>query len=74
MPALYTRMLSVGVRAGSTDTVMSEIARRAATEAEGCIDGVLGRVEPALVIFMSLLVGLILLSVMLPLASIMSAL
>ncbi|HWQ50757.1 MAG TPA: type II secretion system F family protein [Terriglobales bacterium] len=74
LPALYTRMLSVGVRAGSTDAVMAEIARRAGEEAEGRIDGVLGRVEPALVILMSLLVGLILLSVMLPLASIMSAL
>jgi len=73
-PALYTRMLSVGVRTGSTDTVMTEIARRAGAEAEARIDGVLGRVEPALVILMSLLVGLILLSVMLPLASIMSAL
>lgn len=74
MPALYTRMLAVGVRTGSADTVMSEIARRSGTEAEGRIDGVLGRIEPALVILMSLIVGLILLSVMLPLASIMSAL
>lgn len=74
LPTLYTRMLSVGVRTGSTDTVMTEIAGRAGSEAEARIEGVLGRVEPTLVIVMSLLVGLILLSVMLPLASIMSAL
>ncbi len=74
LPLLYTRMVAVGVRTGTMDTVMAEIARRSADEAETRIESIVSKVEPALVIVMSLLVGLILVSVMLPLASIMSTL
>ena len=73
-PALYCRMLAVGFKTGAADTVMAEIARRASEKAQNDIERLAGRVEPSLVIFMSLLVGLILLSVMLPLLGIMSGL
>ena len=74
LTALYARTLAVGMRTGSVDTVMSEIARRSSNDAEQRIDTAVSRIEPCLVVLMSMLVGLILLSVMLPLASIMSAL
>lgn len=70
---LYCRMIAVGFRTGSIDPVMAEVARRSAEEVDDKIENVLNRVEPTLVIIMSVLVGLILLSVMLPLMSIMSA-
>lgn len=70
---LYCRMLAVGFRSGSVDCVLAEIARRCAEQVDDTIECMLNRVEPTLVIIMSLLVGLILLSVMLPLMSIMTA-
>ena len=65
-------MIAVGVKAGAADTVMSEIARRTEEEANDRIESAVSKVEPTLVIIMSVMVGLILLSVMLPLVSIMS--
>ncbi len=70
---LYCRMLSVGVKTGSSDIVMDEIAKRSSEELSNAIERAVGKVEPALVIVMSVLVGLILLSVMLPLMGIMSS-
>lgn len=74
MPAGSCRLLALGFRSGSGDTVMAEIARRLEEEAEENIEETVGRVEPALVIVTSLMIGAILLSVMLPLIHIMSAL
>jgi type IV pilus assembly protein PilC len=70
---LYCRMLAVGFRAGAIDSVMEEVARRCAEQVDDKMESMLNRIEPTLVIVMSLLVGLILLSVMLPLMSIMTA-
>ncbi len=69
----FVRMLTLAQRSGSTDEVMEEIARRLERESEESLEKKVGRVEPTLVIVMSLLVGVILLSVMLPLMNIMSA-
>ena len=70
---MYCRMLSVGVKTGAADSVMEEIARRGEEAVEISIEKTIGKVEPTLVIIMSLLVGLVLLSVMLPLMGIMSS-
>ena len=66
-------MIAVGVRTGSIDPVMAEVARRSAEQVDDKMEALLNRIEPTLVIIMSVMVGLILLSVMLPLMSIMSA-
>lgn len=71
---VYCRMLAVGERAGATDTIMRDVARRAQEEMERSVARLTGRVEPIAVIVLSLCVGLLLLSVMLPLVGIMSAL
>lgn len=67
-------LLFLGQQGGNGDDVMQEIARRMETEAEDAIDRLVARVEPVLVLSTSLLVGLILFSVMLPLMDIMSVL
>ena len=52
---------------------MEKLAEDLTEESEYAIEAMVGRIEPALVLVCSLLVGLILLSVMLPLMHIMSA-
>ena len=69
---VYCRMLALGARSGSADTVMAEIARRMADEGEAELQTQVSRVEPVLTIAGSLLVGVILLSAMLPLLNILS--
>jgi len=73
LPAAYCRMLALGIRSGSGDTVMQEISRRMESDAEDAIETLVSRVEPTMVLLTSLMVGAILLSVMLPLMNIMSA-
>lgn len=72
-PSLFGRMLAVGYKTGSADEVMREIAAKLQVQAWEEINSSINRVEPALVIVLSVIVGVILLSVMIPLMSIMSA-
>jgi len=67
------KMLSIGTRSGKTDEAMSEIARRSDLDVTDSIDSIVSKIEPTLVIISSVIVGVILLSVMLPLISIMTA-
>ena len=73
LPPSAVRLLALGLRGGTGDTVMEEIARRLAEEADLALERKAAKVEPALVLGTSLLVGAILLSVMLPLMDIMTA-
>ena len=73
LPAAECRLVALGDRSGSVDAVMEEVARRLTEESEYALQEMLGRVEPALVLSTALLVGVILLSVMLPLMNIMAA-
>ncbi len=70
---VYCRMIALGVKSGSGDTVMEELSERMNDEASQAIEEAVGRIEPTIVIVTSILVGVILLSVMLPLMNIMSS-
>jgi len=67
------KMLSIGSRSGKADEAMAEIARRSDIGVRDAIDRIVGRIEPTLVIISSVVVGVILLSVMLPLMGIMTS-
>lgn len=67
------RLLEAGLRSGSGEDVMEQIALRMLEESEQELENLTGRIEPAVVVVMSVLVGVILLSVMLPLMHIMTA-
>lgn len=71
--ALYSRMVAVGFRSGSIDTVMKQIAQSYEEETDRQINRIISIIEPTLVILLSLVVGIILLSVLLPLMGIMSS-
>lgn len=70
---VYARMVNVGYKTGSVDTVMRKLADRYEEEVDDQIGGVISVIEPTLVVVLSLIVGMILLSVMLPLMGIMSS-
>ena len=73
MPPWAGRMVSAGVRGGNGDRVLEEVARRLMEEARAALEETAAKVEPAMVLGCSLLVGIILLSTMLPLMNIMAA-
>lgn len=70
---LYSRMVAVGFRTGSIDLVMAKIAENYEKETDKKLQSIISILEPTLVIILSLIVGLILLSVILPLMGIMSS-
>ena len=74
LPPASCRMLSAGIRSGNTQRCMAEIAHRLQEDAADSLDRCISRIEPAMVLTASILVGLILLSVMLPLLNIMNTL
>jgi type IV pilus assembly protein PilC len=66
------RLLSLGERSGMNEFAMAEIARRCDRAVQDEIDTLVARIEPTLVIVTSVIVGVILLSVMMPLMGIMT--
>lgn len=73
LPAGACRLLEIGQRGGTADAAMDKIARDLSEDGEAALEELVSRVEPSLVLVCSVLVGVILLSVMLPLMHIMSA-
>lgn len=71
---MYARMASIGYKTGALDKVMSKVAGLYEEDIDTRLSNVLAVLEPTLVIVLSVIVGVILLSVMLPLIGIMSSL
>lgn len=69
---MYGKMLHIGFIAGKGDETMSRIASEYEKEVDSSLNRFLNLIEPTLVAVLAILVGIILLSVMLPLMSIMS--
>ena len=72
-PALHTRMINVGFKAGQLDEVMKRLSKLYEDEVNDEIAKVVSFIEPTMVAFLSVIIGGILISIMLPLASIMSS-
>ena len=68
----HNKLLSLAQKTGTLPEVMHVIAERSEEAVSDEIDSLIAKVEPTLVILTSAIVGVILLSVMLPLVSIMS--
>lgn len=71
---MQARMLLIGSRTGSMDEAMQQIAAQYEDELDTSIGNTLAVIEPTLVAVLSIIVGLILLSVMMPLMGILSEL
>lgn len=69
----YVQMIKVGTKSGRLDSVMEEISRNYEEEADMAMEHMVSRFEPTVVAVLAVAVGLILLSVMLPLVGVLSA-
>lgn len=70
---LYSQMVAVGFRSGNVDVVLSKIADNYEKTTDKKMQDIISILEPTLVIILSLIVGMILLSVILPLMGIMAS-
>ena len=69
---VYSRLSSIGQKTGSLENTMAKIADLYQEDIDTRIMNTLSVLEPALVVVLSLIVGIILLSVMIPLMGIMA--
>ncbi len=74
LPKMYARSLKIAYTSGSFDAVWRKISKRSGEEAHRTISNLLSMVEPAIVLILAVMIGSVLLTVMLPLMNIMSAL
>lgn len=70
---LTNRMIGIGYKSGKLDSVMKKISDKYEEEVSDNIENIVSVIEPTLVAIMSVIIGGILISVMLPLANIMSS-
>jgi len=73
LPPIYGRMLMSGASGGTADTALSRIAGIIGSEAEDELCSIIDSAEPVLMGFLTVTVGLTLLSIMLPLIGIMGS-
>ena len=69
---LQDRMIRMGVAAGREDQVMASIATQYEEQVEDGITRLVAIIEPTLIAVLSIVIGAILLSVMLPMAGMLS--
>lgn len=72
-PNLFNQMLRVGVKAGRVDALLEKLSEIYEVELDRAVGRFASSVEPALVIILSVVVGIVLLTVMLPMIQIMSS-
>ncbi len=67
------QMIRVASRAGKLDTILAKLSDDYEEKAADALDSMVARIEPVIVTVLAVAVGLVLLSVMLPLAGVLSA-
>jgi type IV pilus assembly protein PilC len=70
---MQARILTLGFKSGNLDTVMEQIAEDYEAEVDDRLDTLISIIEPTMVAVLCIIVGLILLSAMLPLLAVMSS-
>lgn len=72
-PCVYGRMVGIGTKTGNLDSVIQKMADLYEQEVDASVNRMVAVIEPVLVGVLSVVIGAILLSVMLPLMSVMSS-
>ncbi len=71
---LHERMIRMGTATGREDAVLGKLAELYEEQSEEEIERLVGIIEPTLVALLSIVIGAVLLSVMLPMAGLLSSL
>jgi type IV pilus assembly protein PilC len=71
-PAMVTQMIAVGEETGELSTMLNEIADFYEKEAGYAVEGLTAMIEPAVIILMGLAVGVIVISVVMPMMQLSS--
>ena len=74
LPKMYARSLKIAYTSGSFEEVWRKISRRSNEAAQRTVANLLSLVEPAIVLLLAVMIGSVLLTIMIPLMNIMSAL
>ncbi len=73
-PKIHARSLKMAYTSGSFEAVWRKLSYRANEEAQRTVANLLSMVEPAIVLLLAVMIGSVLLTIMIPLMNIMSAL
>ena len=71
-PNRFSKTLSIGFKSGDPDTVIQQLANTYEREVDKSLTRITDSIEPVFVIFLSVIVGVILISTILPLVRVMS--
>ncbi len=74
LPKMYSRSLKIAYTSGSFDKVWKKISLRTDDAAQRTLSNLVSMVEPAMIVVLAVMIGSVLLTIMLPLMNIMSAL
>ena len=72
--SIYNRMISIGFKTGKGDETLAQVATYYEDEVDNSVVKMLDIIEPTLVAILAIVVGVILLSIMLPLINILASL
>jgi len=68
-PPMVTRMIDVGERTGALEGMLTKIADFYEDQVDATVDGLASLIEPMLIVFLGVVVGFIVISMYLPLFS-----
>ncbi len=71
-PAIVTHMVSVGEQTGALDTMMNKVAEFYEEEVDAAVEGFMALIEPAMIAFLGLVIGSIVVSMYLPIFGLVS--
>ncbi|OGF91103.1 hypothetical protein A3H65_01380 [Candidatus Giovannonibacteria bacterium RIFCSPLOWO2_02_FULL_45_14] len=73
MPALVVQMIKIGEETGKLDFMLKTMARFYRREVENTVDGLVGLIEPIMIILLGLGVGILVVSVLMPIYNLSSS-
>lgn len=74
LPKIYSRSLKIAYTSGAFDTMWKKISSRCGEDAQKTAASIISFIEPVIIVVMAIMIGSVLLTVMLPLMNIMTAL